>query len=74
MFYVLSGEEPYYADVISKEIMDRALSPEERGFNQLLLYGGDTDARQIAETARRYPMMSAKQLVVVREAQLLKNS
>ena len=73
MFYVLSGEEPYYADIISKEIMDRALSPEERGFNQLLLYGGDTDARQIAETARRYPMMSAKQLVVVREAQLLKN-
>lgn len=73
MFYILSGEEPYYADMISKEIMERALTPDERGFNQLLLYGSDTDSRQIAESARRYPMMSARQLVVVREAQHLKN-
>ena len=73
MFYVLSGEEPYYADIITKEIMERAITPEERGFNQLLLYGNDTDSRQVAEAARRFPMMSARQLVVVREAQLLKN-
>lgn len=72
-FYIFSGDEPYYGDVLSKEIMDNALTPEERGFNQLLLYGNDTDARQIAEAARRYPMMAQRQLVVVREAQLLKN-
>jgi DNA polymerase-3 subunit delta len=73
LFYVLSGEEPYYSDIISKEIMDKALTPEERGFNQLVLYGGDTDSRQIAEAARRFPMMAQRQLVVVREAQLIKN-
>ena len=72
-FYVLSGDEPYYGDILSKEIMDRALTPEEQGFNQLLLYGNDTDSRQVAEAARRYPMMAQRQLVVVREAQLLKN-
>lgn len=72
-FYILAGEEPYYSDVISKEIMERALTPEERGFNQLLLYGNETDSRQIAETARRYPMMAARQLIIVREAQFLKN-
>lgn len=72
-FYILAGDEPYYSDVISKEIMERALTPEERGFNQLLLYGNETDTRQIVEAARRYPMMSARQLVVVREAQFLKN-
>lgn len=72
-FYILAGDEPYYSDVISKEIMERALTPEERGFNQLLLYGNETDTRQIVEAARRYPMMAARQLVVVREAQFLKN-
>ncbi len=72
-FYILMGEEPFFSDSISEEIMNNALTPEERGFNQLLLYGTDVDARQVIEASRRYPMMAARQLVVVREAQAIKD-
>lgn len=69
--YVLMGEEPYYSDVIIDEISARALSPEERGFNQLLMYGTDVSSAKVIEAARRFPMMSSRQLVIVREAQLI---
>jgi len=69
--YVLMGDEPYYSDVIIEEISDRALTPEERGFNQLLLYGADVSASQVIEAARRFPMMASRQLVIVKEAQLI---
>jgi len=69
--YVLMGEEPYYSDIIIEEISNRALTPQERGFNQLLLYGADVSSSQVIEAARRFPMMSSRQLVVVREAQLI---
>lgn len=69
--YVLMGEEPYYSDIIMEEISNRALTPEERGFNQLLLYGADVSASQVIEAARRFPMMASRQLVIVKEAQLI---
>jgi DNA polymerase-3 subunit delta len=69
--YVFMGEEPYYSDILIDEISERALSPEERGFNQLLLYGTDVTASQVIEAARRFPMMASRQLVIVREAQLM---
>ena len=72
-FYILMGEEPFFSDSISEEIMNNALTPEERGFNQLLLYGTDVDIKQVIEASRRYPMMAARQLVVVREAQAIKD-
>ncbi len=70
-FYLLMGTEPYYSDKIIEEITTRALTPEERGFNQIITYGSDITASGVVELARRYPMASSKQVVVVKEAQLL---
>lgn len=73
-YYVLMGEEPYYSDIISSQISDLALTPDEKGFNFHLFYGGDCSDRSVVEAARRYPMMASRQLVILREAQLLKQN
>src|SRR5690554_2666545 len=67
--YFLMGEEPYYIDVISKYIEENVLSEEEKGFNQVVLYGRDASVEDIVSAAKRYPMMSEKQVVIVKEAQ-----
>lgn len=67
------GEEPYYIDVISNYIIEHVLSEAEKGFNQTIVYGKDSDARTIDNHAKRYPMMSNYQVVVVKEAQDLKD-
>lgn len=71
--YFLYGDEPYYIDLVTGYITSNALSEAEKGFNQTILYGGDTGAQQVTETARRYPMMAARQVVVVKEAQEMKD-
>lgn len=71
--YVLMGEEPYFIDRISELLLQRVLHESERDFNQIILYGADTKAVDIINAARRFPMMSEYQLVVVREAQLVAN-
>lgn len=71
--YMLMGEEPYFMDQITDLIIENALAESERDFNQIILYGADTDAATIINAARRFPMMSKYQLVIVREAQLLRN-
>ncbi|HBG25054.1 MAG: DNA polymerase III subunit delta [Bacteroidetes bacterium GWF2_41_61] len=70
-FYLLMGEEPYYSDVIIDEIARNALTEDERGFNQLILYGSDVTATQVVESARRYPMLASRQVVIVKEAQMM---
>ena len=72
--YYLMGDESYYIDKISDYIADHVLQPEERDFNQTILFGSDVTAAQIADAARRYPMMSEYQVVIVKEAQNLKNT
>lgn len=71
--YFLMGEEDYYIDRISEYIMDTVLSDTEKEFNQTVVYGVDTDIASVINTARRYPMMAEYQVVVVKEAQNLKN-
>lgn len=71
--YFLMGEEDYYIDRISEYIMDTVLSDTEKEFNQTVVYGADTDIASVINTARRYPMMAEYQIVVVKEAQNLKN-
>jgi len=63
------GEESYYIDKISDYIEDTVLSEEERGFNQMVLYGRDITVDDIVSNAKRYPMMSEYQVVIVKEAQ-----
>ncbi len=71
--YFLSGEEPYYLDKITDYIIKHVLTEEEKSFNQTILYGKETDAATITNTAKRFPMMANYQVVVVKEAQELKN-
>lgn len=70
--YLLHGEEPYYIDLISSYIEHNALPAAERGFNQTVLYGKDTDIMTVLNAAKRYPMMADHQVVLVKEAQEMK--
>jgi DNA polymerase-3 subunit delta len=72
--YYLMGEESYYIDKISDYIAEHALAPEERDFNQTIMFGSDVTAAQVADVARRYPMMAERQVVIVKEAQNLKQT
>jgi DNA polymerase-3 subunit delta len=67
--YFLMGEEPYYIDAISDFIAKNVLTEEERGFNQIVLYGRDVTIDDVVSNAKRYPMMAEKQVIIVREAQ-----
>jgi DNA polymerase-3 subunit delta len=67
--YFLQGEEPYYIDQITEAIEKNALQESEKGFNQVVMYGKDTDVSKIITNARRYPMMAERQVVIVKEAQ-----
>lgn len=71
--YLLMGDEPYYVDMVCDEILEHCLDESERDFNQTVCYGADVDADTVVTAARRYPMFSERQLVVVKEAQMMKN-
>ncbi len=67
--YVLHGDEPYFLDKISEQIEANALNEADKGFNQYILYGKDLSVPTLLSYAKRYPMMSERQLVLVKEAQ-----
>ncbi|WP_406683590.1 DNA polymerase III subunit delta [Seonamhaeicola sp. MEBiC1930] len=67
--YFLMGEEPYYIDKISDFIENYVLAEEERGFNQMILYGRDVSVEDVVGNAKRFPMMAEYQVVIVKEAQ-----
>lgn len=70
--YFLAGDEPYYIDVITDYIEEKVLPEDEKAFNQIILYGEETSVASVSETARRFPMMSNHQVIIVREAQGMK--
>ncbi|GAB3974385.1 DNA polymerase III subunit delta [Spirosoma terrae] len=67
--YLVHGDEPYYLDRIAEELEKVAVPVAERGFNQFVLFGKDTDVGAVLNYARRYPFMAERQLVLVKEAQ-----
>jgi len=69
--YFLMGEEPYYIDKLTEYMEANLLAEDEKGFNQTILYGRDVSIEDIVSTAKRYPMMAERQVVIVREAQEL---
>lgn len=71
--YFLSGDEPYFIDKITEYIQKNVLPEAERSFNQTVLYGKETTIEDVINTARRYPMMSNHQVVIVKEAQNINN-
>lgn len=72
--YFLMGEEPYYIDRITEYLENSLLSEDEKGFNQVVLYGRDTSIDEIVSNAKRFPMMAERQVVIVKEAQDLAKS
>jgi DNA polymerase-3 subunit delta len=71
--YFLMGEEPWFADYITDYIAKHALKEEEKAFNQTIMYGRDVDAIEMVHAARRYPMIAPRQVIIVKEAQNIKN-
>jgi len=71
--YFLTGDEPYYIDQISNYIQENVLNETEKTFNQTIVYGKDSDAIAVINAAKRFPMMSEHQVVIVKEAQELKD-
>ncbi|UOE48049.1 DNA polymerase III subunit delta [Mucilaginibacter sp. SMC90] len=70
--YLLHGEEPYFIDLVSNYVEHSVLPEHERGFNQTVVYGKDTDIMTVLNAAKRYPMMADYQVVLVKEAQDMK--
>ncbi len=70
--YLLHGEEPYFIDLISDAIENNVLEDAQKGFDQTILYGKDADIVTMVNAARRYPMLSDYQVIIVKEAQDLK--
>ena len=71
--YYLMGDEPYYIDLISDYISQNILTDSEKEFNLTVVYGADVDIATVINAAKRYPMMSEYQVVIVKEAQNIKN-
>lgn len=71
--YLLMGDEPYYVDMVCDAVIEHCLDESERDFNQTVCYGADVNADSVITVARRYPMFAERQLVVVKEAQMMKS-
>ncbi len=71
--YALDGEEPYYIDLLSDLLEASVLQPHEKDFNQTILYGKDTTWTEVLNVCNKYPMFAEKQLVILKEAQTLKD-
>lgn len=71
--YFLHGDEPYFIDQISNYIESKILQEHERAFNQMVLYGKDVKAEQVIDACRQFPMMASHRVVVLKEAQEMRD-
>lgn len=71
--YLLMGEESYFIDSLSDMLAGSILDEAERAFNQMTVYGRESDAGQVVNLCRQMPMMGRYEVVIVKEAQQLKN-
>jgi len=71
--YLLMGDEPYYTDMVCNALIEYSLDEFSRDFNETICYGADVDADTVITNARRFPMMAERQLVVVKEAQAMRD-
>jgi len=71
--YTLCGDEPYFNDKICDKLEAEILTEAEKGFNQSVFYGKEIDTLSIVSAAKRYPMMAERQVIIIKEAQYLKN-
>lgn len=71
--YFLCGEEPFFIDRLTSLIENNVLAEEEKIFNQTVFYGNDVTMSTVTDAARRFPVMSERQVVIVREAQNIRD-
>ncbi len=71
--YLLMGEEGYFVDLLGDALANSILSDEERAFNQVTLYGKDSEVGQVVNCCRQMPMMGSRQVVILKEAQQLRS-
>lgn len=67
--YFIHGDEPYYIDLLADALEKVAVPESEKGFNQFVLFGKDVEVGAVVNSARRFPFMAERQLVLVKEAQ-----
>jgi DNA polymerase-3 subunit delta len=71
--YFLHGAEPYFIDLVSGHLANSILEPSEREFNQTIVYGRDANVSDLVTTLKCFPMMSNYQVVILKEAQDIKD-
>lgn len=71
--YLLHGEEPYFIDNVCKYVEEHALTEADKAFNYTVVYGKDVSLAQIIAQAQQFPMLGERQVVVVKEAQVIRN-
>ena len=71
--YLLHGEEPFFIDRLCKMFEESILEPEERDFNQVVMYGKDTSVDMVLANAKQFPFGSPYRVVILKEAKELKN-
>ncbi|HEU4555068.1 MAG TPA: DNA polymerase III subunit delta [Chitinophaga sp.] len=71
--YWLEGEEDFFIDQVSNYAEHKLLDEAEKGFNLTILYGKDTDWSTVINACRRYPMFAEKQVVLLKEAQAMRD-
>ena len=69
--YLLMGDEPYYPEMVCREIIEHCISESDKDFNETICFGADVNAAQVTASSRQYPLMADRQLVVVKEAQMM---
>ena len=72
-FYWLEGEEDFFIDQLTTAAEKTILSPEESAFNCTVFYGKDTSWADVVNQCRRYPMFAERQVVILKEAQQLRD-
>lgn len=71
--YILMGDEPFYPDMVCQAVMDNCIDEFGKDFNETVCYGADVTPDRIITEAREFPMMAERRLIVVKEAQMMKN-
>lgn len=71
--YILMGDEPYYPDAVCQAIVENCIDDFGKDFNETICYGADVNAERIVTEAREFPMMAERRLIVVKEAQMMKD-
>lgn len=72
--YLLMGDEDYYIDRLVEALEDAVVPEDEKDFNSATFYGADTDVRQVISRAQQFPLMSERQLVMLKEAQAMERA